>query len=966
MKKQLILISFILFSAVISAQTTVSGTVLDSETGQPMPGVNITVQGSTSGTSTDFNGKFKLEVNQALPFSIEASSVGFDKSRMSIIRNNQNIEFNLKAGTLLNEVVISASRTPERIYESPVTIETMGLKEIQNTSSPSYYDGLENLKGVDVNTSSLTFKSVNTRGFAAFSNTRFLQLVDGMDNASPALNFPVGNLLGISQLDVQNVELLPGASSALYGANAFNGILFMNSKNPFDHEGVSVYLKSGVTTQQSIGSNGFVDAGVRVAKAFNDKFAAKATISFLEGTDWAATDYRQYDDQGAGVPDLITTDPQGPEFNRANIYGDEVVANINDIAQGMETAGLLPPGASALVPSQDVSRTGYKEKDLTDYKATSFKADVGLFYRPTAGDLEISYNGKFGTGNTVYQGANRYYLKNFVMQQHKIEVRNNNFFWRAYMTAEDAGDSYDMLFTGVNMNKQDAELWYGTYVGAFLEAKSIGASDQDAYTAARSFSDANVTKQPGTPEFNNLLEETISDGDLTTGSKFVDKSKIYHSDINYNFKDQISFAEFQLGGSARVYSLNSSGTVFTDADGPIDYNEFGAYIQGQKWLVEETLKLTASIRYDKAQNFDGFYSPRVSLVYNADEDKKHNFRASYQTGFRNPTTQDQYIGLDLGRAILVGSAPDNLDRYESRPKAISQFAQDNLGQPATTTLSGRDAYDNSFTLASVEEFGNAVYQTIVNSGGTITPAQAAGMNAGLLEQAEVSLVKPEQVTAFEVGYRGVANKVIIDVSAYYNIYKDFIGNKTVVTPLYGDVSTIDPENAATDPNTKMLLAAIGEGDYQPFQTYTNSSADISSYGAAIGLITKVWNTFNLEMNYTWAKFDFDQASDPDYEAGFNTPEHKVKVSFGNANIVNNIGFNIAARWNDAYLWESTFLDAMLPARTTIDAQVTFGMPKLNSSLKVGAANLLGHEYQSAPGAGTIGSQVYASWTIREF
>jgi len=120
------------------------------------------------------------------------------------------------------------------------------------------------------------------------------------------------------------------------------------------------------------------------------------------------------------------------------------------------------------------------------------------------------------------------------------------------------------------------------------------------------------------------------------------------------------------------------------------------------------------------------------------------------------------------------------------------------------------------------------------------------------------------------------------------------------------------------------------------------------------------------MNYTWAKFDFDQASDPDYEAGFNTPEHKVKVSFGNANIVNNIGFNIAARWNDAYLWESTFLDAMLPARTTIDAQVTFGMPKLNSSLKVGAANLLGHEYQSAPGAGTIGSQVYASWTIREF
>lgn len=85
----------------------------------------------------------------------------------------------------------------------------MGLKEIKKTASPSYYDGLENLKEVQMNTSSLTFKSINTRGFATVANVRFMQLVDGMDNSSPLLNFVLGNMIGISEIDVQSVELLP-------------------------------------------------------------------------------------------------------------------------------------------------------------------------------------------------------------------------------------------------------------------------------------------------------------------------------------------------------------------------------------------------------------------------------------------------------------------------------------------------------------------------------------------------------------------------------------------------------------------------------------------------------------------------------------------------------------------------------------------------------------------------------------
>ena len=299
------------------------------------------------------------------------------------------------------------------------------------------------------------------------------------------------------------------------------------------------------------------------------------------------------------------------------------------------------------------------------------------------------------------------------MHQHKLEVRNDHFFWRAYMTAEDAGDSYDMFFTGVNMNKVTAEPWFQRYAQVY--GANLGMGSEKAHEIARETADSELTLQPGTPEFEELFNKTTSDADLNSGSKFQDQSKIYHSDINYNFKDNISFAEIQVGGSARMYSLNSSGTIFTDADGAINYNEFGAYAQGQKWLVEETLKLTASVRYDKAQNFDGFFSPRASLVYNADEDKKHNFRFSYQTGFRNPTTQDQYIGLNAGRAFLVGSAPDNLDRYSST-FSTSGTAQA-LGFPASIEQKGRVAYENSYTLASLYAFagtGNPAMLEIAN------------------------------------------------------------------------------------------------------------------------------------------------------------------------------------------------------------------------------------------------------------
>jgi iron complex outermembrane recepter protein len=967
MKKLLSVFIALFVGLVMVAQTNISGTVTEAKTGQPIPGANIKVVGKSIGTTTDFDGNFSLKVAQNPPFIIEVSLIGFSSTKVEITQNNQIVNVNLsETATALDEIVVSASRTPERVLESPVTIERMDLRAIKNTSSPTFYDGLENLKGVDVNTNSLTFKSINTRGFATFANTRFMQLVDGMDNSSPALNFNLGNLLGMSELDVNSVELLPGASSALYGANAFNGILFMTSKNPFDSEGVSVYVKSGLTSQIAAGDNNFVDVGIRMARKFSDKFAAKASFSYLKGTEWYATDYNQYIDNGAGNPDtVISSLGNQTAFDQANIYGDEVSLgalglDLKQVAQSMEGT-LLPPGASALVPADNVSRTGYKEVDLTDYIAKSAKVDISLNYRPFADDLEIIYNGKFGTGNTIYQGANRYAIKNFFMQQHKLEIKGDNFFVRGYITDEDAGDSYDMRFAGINMNKADASTWFGTYAGAYVQGAGailagggsmaqVQAAAPQLHAGARQYADATVTLQPGTPEFKAALDGVASDPDLVTGAKFQDNTKIYHGDANYNLRDIVDFADVQVGGSWRKYSLNSSGTIFTDYDGAINYDEYGAYMQVQKKFVDDRLKFTGSLRYDKSQNFDGFYSPRVSVSYSLGKGKTRNLRASFQTGFRNPTTQDQYIGLDAGQAILVGSAPDNLDRYTTTPLNNSATAQF-LGFPSTVQLSGRLAYENAYTLGSLYAFGAS--------------AAAGSPNPALLKVANFDYVKPERVTAYEVGYRAGFGSFALDMSAYYNKYEDFIGNKTVIVPHYGQVDFSDITNLPPSMGgpTPTALIAIGNGDYKPFQVYTNSAADVSSYGGSIGVTSKIFGNYKVGINYTLARFDFDQSSDPDYEAGFNTPENKVKLSFGNTEIFENLGFNVNLRWNDEYLWESTFADAIIEAKTVVDAQINYSVPSFKSTFKIGAANIGGQEYFTAPGNAQIGSQYYLSWTI---
>ncbi|HRG80556.1 MAG TPA: carboxypeptidase-like regulatory domain-containing protein, partial [Cyclobacteriaceae bacterium] len=480
-------------SAALMAQTSISGTVKDGTTGEPLAGVNIVVKGRVIGTISNTSGQYSLKVNQEPPFTLVFSFIGFSTQEIEVKEANTTLDVSLEEQTLLGqEVVVSASRVEESILKSPVTIEKMDLLAIKQAASPDFYDALANVKGVQTNSGSLNLTSINTRGFATIANVRFVQLVDGMDTQAPLLNFPTGNIIGIGELDAESVELVPGAASALYGPNAFNGILIMRSKSPFEYQGLSAQVKGGVTSSDAGGSDPFVQYSIRYAKAFNNKFAFKLNFSMLNATDWLSNDYKT-----SRVDPESTTDLSGTKnFDGLNLYGDET-----QIAVPVPSIGTI-------------TRTGFREEDMLNAfsdgrDAKSIKGDAALHYRITD-KIEAIYNYRYGGGSSIYQGTEKYVLRDFTQQFHKLEFKGENFFVRAYQTATDAGKSYNLSALGGYANETyspSATNWVPDYVIAMQGyIPNVAAGD---HNAARAYADRN-RPQPGTPGYSSLMQ-TVRD-----------------------------------------------------------------------------------------------------------------------------------------------------------------------------------------------------------------------------------------------------------------------------------------------------------------------------------------------------------------------------------------------------------------------------------------------------------------------
>lgn len=988
-----------LSTSVTFAQTTISGKVTDAVTKETLAGANILLKGKVIGTITDQSGKFTLNVNQKPSFTLVFSMVGFGTKEVEIKEGVSTLSVELEETSILGQdVVVSASRVEESILRSPVSIEKLNILAIRNVPQASFYDALNNLKGVEMSTQSLTFKSFNTRGFNANGNVRTVQLIDGMDNQAPGLNFSVGNIAGISELDLESVELLPGAASALYGPNAINGILLMNSKNPFQYQGLSVNVRTGLMDQKDRTSpgTGFYDFSARYAKAISNKFAIKVNVSYLKADDWQANDFR---DQsllnGFGISEGRRD--TNPGYNGINVYGDETNVNMFTTAQSMVTAGALPSQVLSFIPRSLVSRTGYKESDLADYGTESLKLNAALHYRIND-RVEAIIQGNYGFGTTVYTGADRYSIANFQLGQFKAELKGANWFLRGYTTQERSGDAFavGIAAQGINEAWKPSSTWFPQYVAAFAQARLRGINEELAHNEARKFADQGRLI-PGTAEFdaakNAVVNRPIPGNSSGVGAKFVDKTNLYHVEGSYQFT-HVKWADFVVGANYRIYQLNSDKTLFaTDNNGnEFSIQEHGAYVQGAKSLFNDKLRLTASARYDKNENFKGQLSPRVSGVFT---EGTHNFRASYQTGFRMPTTQDQYIDLVTPQARLIGGLPLFRDRYNfaTNPAyslaTVTKFGgavfadtqpnspvyQASIAQATQLAITQATSIITQRVLAGLIPAAQApaaiaalVPSIVPQIAAQLVPANAAAANKSKLEEFKPSEFKPELVKSYELGYKGLfANKLLIDAYAYYNSFENFIGSQVVVQ---------DKNYNASSPASTLGLNLLNANTRTIYSMPVNRKETIQSWGWALGADYRLPKNYTIGGNVSFNTLqDLEKLTASGFQPSFNTPKYRYVVNFANREIVKNIGFSMSYRWQGEFAWQSSFVNAdvstfqlsRMPAFGTFDAQMSVKMKALKSNLKIGGSNLFNSAgYRQAWGNPTVGSMYYVGITFDEF
>lgn len=933
-------------SPVIAQETNLiqlSGKVIDQNTGEPLDGVSIHVKNSISGTVTNKAGEFSFRTRLKFPFYLVFSSVGYHEQEFEVTGPGSPLNIALVTQTQLGkEVVVTASRVPENILRSPVAIEKLDIRAIRESPAPGFYDALENVKGVQMTTSSLTFKVPNTRGFNIPNNFRFMQLVDGVDMQAATLGVPLGNAIGPTELDIASVEITPGAASALYGMNAINGMANLITKSPFLYQGLSVYQKVGVNHVDGIDRNPGIltETAIRFAQAFNNKWAFKINGSYLRGTDWlsnSANDQNTYDKPTANPQFPELSAGNNPAYDGWNKYGDE---NNNAVT----VSGINYNGATQTFL---VRRTGYWERDLVHPTVDNLKFDAALHVR-LHDNAELSYGYRIGKMDGVFQRGNKVQLDDVIVQNHRLELKGSNYFIRSYVSIENTGNSYNVkpLADNLDLTHRSNTSWRDVFKSSLQTALNNGVELTAAMKQARQDADAGRV-EPGTAAFEQLKNTIIginnwdhknagiADAPETGGAWLLQKSRLYHTDAQWDLSSQVKFVNVLLGADMRIYEVIPDGNNFVDFSRPIQdrtkpggknvyYKKYGGFVQLTKTFFDDKLKLFGSLRYDYNPYFDPKFNPRFAIVYTLKE--KHNFRASFQNGFRFPALFEALSFVNNGNVRRVGGL---------------SFINEGLGY-----------LDNSYTLSSVNVF-NAAVNKEVNAGQS--PTEAALKNRALLSVTNLSATRPERILSFEVGYKAVLldNHLVVDIDAYSNTYDGFLGQVEVAVPKSGLVGS---DSATVD------MLASNRSRQTRYRVFTNAKNAYRNYGASLGITYNFYRKYTVAGNVSHNNIRANATNDV-FVTGFNTPTWNVNLSFGNREITKNLGFNLVWKWQNAFVWESPLANGRVPSYNVVDAQLTWRAPALKSTLKIGASNMFNTRYIQYAAGPTIGGLYYAAVTV---
>lgn len=924
--------------------------VVDSITLAPLDGVLVEYV-SGGWKLTKKNGSIRISryrINQQIRLSkwgYVTKTFMLDSSRLVLSK------IYLKKVTRIEESGVKAvTIKTSSLIEHQSSIEKISSKDIRNATTFNYYELVGKQRGMSLYHSGILAASPSGLGYGRIGNPRILQIDNGVNYQLPGFNYSIGNLSGTSELDIESIEVMPMGVSSLYGPGSSNGLVKINSKDPFNYPGLSAQAKIGANTVQTISGTELTPIykfDIRFAKPFlmNQEqtrgLGIKASFSYVETSDWQP--------QGADNTNLTGNQDQSidldPGYDGANVFGDEY-------------RYILPFGVAG--SDEIITRTGYHESYLLDYTARSMLFNFGLYWKISK-NITASLEIKPSEATTVFSGTSRVELPNMSTDKVKFSLQSNVVNLSYYELSRKVGNSFDTKLLGRNLNliAKGSTSWLQDYTAAY--GGGIANVPSQDHAAARAYADgvglnifgsSSPWLSPTNPNFSGIVDQLINNQiqglvNFPVQSEFQGSSRIENFDLQFDFTKYIKFVNLKLGYLKRIVTIeNINQSIVALNQSEVETVETGGFIQASKRLFNDKLNLTGVIRWDNYTNFETQHSSMAAASYNINN--KFYFRASYGEGFRNPSIMEQFIFKDVGptlgfltKSTLRGGSTDFV------------FAVDNNNGSQRIPIIG-----NTLFMKNVIAFEKAVNRSVENG----IPSNQAKIDhlgilgAGILQAGDLQLLKAEQSKTFEVGVKAkLTTDLYLDVSYVQNQMDNLIGQTGLARPL----SVIPP-----------LLDTLGIVDLirddrtrQVIYYYQNARFTIKAHNILLGLDYYLSNGFIFRGNgrYSTVKFNKDDI----VNAAFNSPKYSANFSIENNGFTPNAGFGIDFHWQDSFQWNSQLAHGKVPSYFNVDAQINYFLERFDAKLKLGASNLFQQKYIDNVGGPTIGSVYYISILLED-
>ena len=772
------LFALLMFVAnVVQAQNTISGSISDADNGEAIPGANVIVIGSNTGAATDFDGNFSFSTSSDFPLTIQISSIGFGTQTIELTSADQEINVELQLGQNLDEIVISASRRPQKVLDSPQSVSIISSRDLENSANVTDpIRSLVNIPGVQLQQQSANVINIEMRSGDGVFGTSTFPMLDYRNLFNPTSSSFLSYQSGLSNIDIARVEVVRGANSALYGPGVSSGIVHFLTKNPIDYPGTTVELIGGSLKTQ----------GIALRHAWSNKnktFGYKINARTLKGDDF-------------------NFDPNNADDNK----------NVAEFADTISEPAIVGGVADPTVPGKTILTNSElypngKKGLQTNYSNSSY--NIHLEYRPSD-KTNMFLSGGVNQGDGFFANSQGYGRTDGNEMWSQFRLQSGGLFAQLYTVVNDGGEGKTPTFlynTGLNQVAKraltEAQIQYNFDMPGFLDSNwTIGA---DARMNSQDSENTIWGRNENNDDYN--ISGAYLQGTMKLGSK-LDLTVAGRYD-NFSFLDDSGFAP----RVALVYKPNEKNTF------RVSYNEATVIPSALEMFIDFPVNAPAALNgildiwlsgQSEAQTFGDPSTQTIDMTF---------------PGLSNLPAATSSLGIPLayfhGLAAVTEAAP-GLTILNATLGAVGQGIVAQAGAAVQPLV---DVMNNWFTTYSpgLTEFT-----------GSLSPYDVFNGNAFDNYGTDTGKGRIGRLNSFEIGYKGVIGDRLVVSADFYTYERTGFTRFRALAPAYAFDASSFPSDYGNAVQAAILADPVLQATFQGAfaAQYTGAGLPLTGLDAA--------------------------------------------------------------------------------------------------------------------------------------